>query len=166
MRRPFCGPLCLNPLHPLSGGFFGLWPGGRSRLCRFAPKSVIPLAAARRSPGGHCGLHFVPGRCLPVVASLLPPGTALTRLRSAQTFCVRLSCDTSTARWPAILRGMPSFASHPFSRDAKDRALRSASRPGFAANRPISFRDADLTPLTSASRYPRARNAVGVKRYS
>ena len=23
---------CLNPLHPLSGGFFGLWPGGRSRL--------------------------------------------------------------------------------------------------------------------------------------
>ena len=60
----------------------------------------------------------------------------------------------------------PSFASHPFSRDAKDRALRSASRPGFVANRPISFRDADLAPLTSASRYHRAGTAVGVNRHS
>mgnify|MGYP007002383393 CR=1 FL=1 len=29
--RAFVVPY-LNPLHPLSGGFYGLWPGGRSRL--------------------------------------------------------------------------------------------------------------------------------------
>ena len=49
---------------------------------------VVPLSSPSvlrtGPPGDIVGLHFVSGRCLPVVASLLPPGTALTRPRFAQ----------------------------------------------------------------------------------
>ena len=45
---------------------------------------VFPLGAvAPVPPGALSASIFVSGRCLPVVASLLPPGTALTRRRFA-----------------------------------------------------------------------------------
>jgi len=114
---------CLNPLHPLSGGFFGLWPGGRSRLVaslRLQIRRRAFLVVSQQAMNGHLPLRGVPLKLPPSLRSVsrfiggllacgvlpfpprrfaaVPPGTLRPPLRSRPVPPGRRPAPPSLAR--------------------------------------------------------------------
>ena len=135
---------CLNPLHPLSGGFFGLWPGGRSRLVaslRLQIRRRAFLVVSQQAMNGLLPLRGVPLK--------LPPS-----LRSVSRFVGGLlACGPSFS--PSPLRdGPPGDTAASTSFPAA--ASRLSHRSSLPARRCSAFAplNSPISPVPSTSSNP------------